>query len=138
LEKLYTATVKVTGGRDGKLESSDQVLKLDLKMPKELGGQGGAATNPEQLFAAGYAACFESALNMVCRTRKIKVEGTEVTGHVTIGKDTGGGYKLEAQLDISLKGVDSATAQELVEAAHEECPYSKATRGNMDVKLNIV
>ncbi|ANE46538.1 Ohr subfamily peroxiredoxin [Paenibacillus swuensis] len=138
MEKLYTATVTATGGRDGKVVSSDSHLNLDVRMPKELGGQGGAATNPEQLFAAGYAACFESALNLVCRTKKIKVEGTEVTAHVTIGKDTDGGFKLEAKLDITVKGVERAVAEELVQAAHQVCPYSKATRGNIDVELNVV
>ncbi|NHN30435.1 organic hydroperoxide resistance protein [Paenibacillus agricola] len=138
MEKLYTATVKATGGRDGKLVSSDNNLNLDVRMPKELGGQGGAATNPEQLFAGGYAACFESALNLVCRTKKIKVEGTEVTAHVTIGKDTDGGFGLEVKLDVHLLGVDPALAKELVDAAHQVCPYSKATRGNIQVELNVV
>ncbi|MCL6457728.1 MAG: organic hydroperoxide resistance protein [Gorillibacterium sp.] len=138
MEKLYTATVKATGGRNGKLESSDQVLNLEVKMPKELGGPGGAYTNPEQLFAAGYAACFDSALNLVIRSKKLKVEGTEVVAHVTIGKDTDGGFKLEVKLDVTITGAEREVAEELVEAAHQVCPYSKATRGNIDVELNVV
>ena len=138
MEKLYTATVKASGGRNGRLESSDQVLNLKVKMPKELGGPGGAYTNPEQLFAAGYAACFDSALNLVIRTKHLKVEGTEVTSHVTIGKDTDGGFKLEVTLDVAIAGIEQEAAQELVEAAHQVCPYSKATRGNIEVTLNVV
>ncbi|BBH21365.1 organic hydroperoxide resistance protein [Paenibacillus baekrokdamisoli] len=138
MQKLYTATVQVSGGRDGKLVSSDNVLQLDLRTPKELGGPGGAATNPEQLFAAGYAACFESALGLVCRTRKIKVEGTEVTAHVSIGKDTDGGFGLAVKLEVAIAGVERAVAEELVEAAHGVCPYSKATRGNIVVELQVV
>jgi osmotically inducible protein OsmC len=138
LEKLYTATVKAAGGRDGKVVSSDNILNLDVRMPKELGGGGGAATNPEQLFAAGYAACFESALNLVCRTKRIKVEATEVTAHVTIGKESDGGFGLEVKLDIAIRGVEAAVAKELIEAAHQVCPYSKATRGNIKVELNLV
>ncbi|NBD25591.1 organic hydroperoxide resistance protein [Paenibacillus glycinis] len=138
MQNLYTATVTVNGGREGKLASSDGLLNLDLRMPKELGGAGGAGTNPEQLFAAGYAACFESALNLVCRTKKVKVDGTQVTGHVTIGKDDEGGFALEVQLDVSLTGVDAALANELAEAAHQVCPYSKATRGNIPVIIRVV
>ncbi|MFP7288312.1 organic hydroperoxide resistance protein [Shouchella clausii] len=138
MEKLYTASVKATGGREGRLVSSDNVLNLTTVMPKELGGQGGAATNPEQLFAAGYAACFESALNMVCRMKKVSWEGTEVTAHVTIGKEADGGYGLEVKLDVLLKGVDEAQARELIGAAHETCPYSKAIEGNIPVELNML
>ncbi|SFL54432.1 peroxiredoxin, Ohr subfamily [Paenibacillus sp. 1_12] len=138
MEKLYTATVKASGGRDGKVVSSDNILNLEVRMPKELGGAGGAATNPEQLFAAGYAACFESALNLVCRTQRIKVESTEVTAHVTIGKEADGGFVLEVKLDIALRGIETSVAKELVEAAHQVCPYSKATRGNITVELHLV
>ncbi|WP_219835343.1 organic hydroperoxide resistance protein [Paenibacillus sp. R14(2021)] len=138
MQNLYTAAVTTTGGREGKLASSDGVLNLELRMPKELGGQGGAATNPEQLFAAGYSACFESALNLVCRTKNVKVDGTEVTARVTIGKDDSGGYALEVQLDVNLMGVGNALAQELTEAAHQVCPYSKAVQGNIPVTLNVL
>ncbi|WP_341280099.1 organic hydroperoxide resistance protein [Paenibacillus sp. FSL H8-0537] len=137
MQNLYTATVTAVGGRDGQLKSEDGILELAIRAPKELGGPGGA-TNPEQLFAGGYAACFESALNVVARMKKIKVEKTQVTAHVTLGKEEDGGYGLEAKLDISVVGVDADVAKELVEAAHQVCPYSRATRGNMKVELNIV
>ncbi|SFF41872.1 peroxiredoxin, Ohr subfamily [Paenibacillus algorifonticola] len=137
MQNLYTATVTAVGGRDGQLKSEDGILELAIRAPKELGGPGGA-TNPEQLFAGGYAACFESALNVVARMKKIKVEKTQVTAHVTIGKEDDGGYGLEAKLDISVVGVDADVAKELVEAAHQVCPYSRATRGNIKVELNIV
>ncbi|WP_424765591.1 organic hydroperoxide resistance protein [Paenibacillus sp. sgz302251] len=137
MQKLYTATVTATGGRDGKLISSDNYLNVDVRTPKELGGPGGA-TNPEQLFAGGYASCFESALNVVCRTKKIKVEKTEVTAHVTLGKDDEGNFALEVALDITLGGVEGSVAKELVDEAHQVCPYSRATRGNIKVELNLV
>jgi Ohr subfamily peroxiredoxin len=138
MKHLYTATVTATGGRDGKVVSTDGVIDLDLRMPKELQGPGGHATNPEQLFAAGYSACFDSALNLVIRTKKIKVDATQVTAQITIGTDTDGGFKLAAQLDVKISGVDFITAKQLVEAAHQVCSYSKATRGDMDVTLNVV
>ncbi|WP_138756139.1 organic hydroperoxide resistance protein [Paenibacillus sinopodophylli] len=137
MQKLYTATATATGGRDGKIVSSDNLLQVDVRAPKELGGQGGA-TNPEQLFAGGYAACFESAINVVSRMKKIKVEKTEVTAHVTIGKTDDGNFQLEAKLDISIIGVEPEVAKELAEAAHQVCPYSRATRGNMNVELNVL
>ncbi|WP_088071768.1 organic hydroperoxide resistance protein [Gottfriedia luciferensis] len=137
MENLYTATATATGGRDGRVISSDDFINLALKPPVELGGPGGA-TNPEQLFAAGYSACFDSALNLVARQRKIKLESTSVTANITIGKDPAdGGFKLAAQLDVKVKGVPTEVAVELVKAAHGVCPYSKATRGNMDVKLRV-
>lgn len=138
MQKLYTATATATGGRDGHVESSDGVLKLDVRMPKELAGPGGSFTNPEQLFAAGYAACFDSALNLVARTKRVKVQATTVTAHVSIGKETDGGFGLGAALDVKVEGVDHETAKELVEAAHQVCPYSKATRGNIAVELRVV
>jgi Ohr subfamily peroxiredoxin len=139
MQVLYTAVATVSkGGRTGHVQSSDGAINLDLSMPKELGGPGGTGTNPEQLFAAGYAACFDSALNLVARTKRIKVEGTEVTAHVTIGRDENGGFQLAAQLDVKVAGVSRQVAEELVAAAHQVCPYSKATRGNMDVTLNVI
>lgn len=137
MKELYSTSVKAIGGRNGKLESSDGMLLLNVVHPKELGGPGGA-TNPEQLFAGGYAACFESALNVVCRERKMNPERTEVTAHVTLGKDETDHFKLAVKLDISLAGVDRNTAQELAKAAHEVCPYSRATRGNIEVLLNVL
>jgi len=139
VEKLYTATATATGGRDGKVVSSDQVLDLQVKMPKGLGGPGGEYTNPEQLFAAGYSACFDSALALVIRSKKLKVDGTQVTAHVSIGKDEAdGGFKLAVKLEVAISGLDHSSAEELVEAAHQVCPYSKATRGNIEVELTVV
>ncbi|WP_243385817.1 organic hydroperoxide resistance protein [Bacillus kexueae] len=137
MQPLYTATVTAAGGRNGFVKSTDGVLDLEVKMPKELGGAGGNATNPEQLFAAGYAACFDSALNLVIRQKRVEVKETSVTAHVTIGKDDTG-FGLSAQLDVKIDGVSEEVANELVNAAHQVCPYSKATRGNIDVKLNVL
>lgn len=137
-QKMYETTVKAVGGRNGYVESSSPELRLDIRTPKEMGGAGGEGTNPEQLFAAGYAACFDSALNMVARMQKIKLEGTEVTATVHFGKVEDGGFGIAATLDVLAKGVDKATAEKLVEAAHQACPYSRATRGNIDVELNVL
>ncbi|MBO9130077.1 organic hydroperoxide resistance protein [Bacillus sp. 165] len=138
MDHLYTAQVKATGGRNGKVISEDGVINLDVKMPKALGGPGGEATNPEQLFAAGYAACFDSALNLVARTKRIKVGITEVTAHVSIGKAFDDGFELAATLQVKVPDVSREIAQELVEAAHQVCPYSKATKGNMNVTLEVL
>ncbi|OIK15565.1 organic hydroperoxide resistance protein [Bacillus sp. MUM 116] len=135
MELLYTASATAEGGRAGKVTSSDGTLNLALSMPKSLGGQGKEnATNPEQLFAAGYAACFDSALNLVARQARKRID-SKVTAEVSLGKDQDGGFKLAAVLNVSIKGVSLAEAEELVHKAHSVCPYSKATNGNMDVKL---
>ncbi|MCK9860699.1 organic hydroperoxide resistance protein [Paenibacillus sp. ATY16] len=136
-KELYKTSVKAVGGRNGRLESDDGLLAVNVLHPKELGGPGGA-TNPEQLFAGGYAACFESALNLVCRERKIKPDSTSVTAHVTLGKDAQDNFELAVALDITLAGVERVQAQELAEAAHQVCPYSRATRGNINVQLNVI
>jgi Ohr subfamily peroxiredoxin len=134
MKVLYTATATASGdGRDGKVRSSDGFLDTALAAPVELGGAGGA-TNPEQLFAAGYAACFHSALRLVSRRAKADVEGSEVTAKVGLGQ-AGAGYGLAVTLEIALPAVDPQTAERLVEAAHQVCPYSNATRGNIDVQL---
>ncbi|MDO7907287.1 organic hydroperoxide resistance protein [Paenibacillus sp. JX-17] len=139
MEALYTATVTVKGGRDGSISSSDGVLEHKLSTPKELGGAGGQATNPEQLFAAGYGACYESALANVARKEKVKLENVEVTSNVSIGKDpSDGGFRLAVRLDVSIPGVDRAQAEDLARKAHDFCPYSKATRGNIEVELNVI
>jgi len=136
---LYTASATAVGGRLGRVVSSDNVLDLDLKTPKELGGTGGYGTNPEQLFAAGYSACFDSALNLVIRAEKVKdVTATAVTAHVSILKGENNGFKLAVELEVEIEGVTKETAQKLVEAAHQVCPYSNATRGNIDVTFKIV
>lgn len=137
LQALYTAHATATGGRDGHVTSSDQVLNLDVRTPRELGGGGGAFTNPEQLFAAGYAACFDSALNLVIRMGKVKTGTTTVNSAVSIGKLEAGGFGLAVTLAVNVPGVDQATAEELVAKAHQVCPYSNATRGNIDVTLAV-
>lgn len=138
MNALYTATVSAKGGREGKIVSSDGQLDLNIEMPKGLGGNGGNGTNPEQLFAAGYSACFGSALGSVIESQKIKeVTGSEVTANVSIYKD-GSGFKLGVVMEVKVEGVDLAKAQELADAAHQVCPYSKATRGNIDVEIKAV
>jgi len=137
-KKLYTATVLVEGGREGKAVSSDGALDLILKVPQELGGPGGHGRNPEQLFAAGFAACFEGALGVVLRKKRIKTEGTKITSHVTIGKDANDGFVLSINMDISIKGLETSVAKQIVEEAHDVCPYSRATRGNIEVITNVV
>ncbi|MRX71991.1 Ohr family peroxiredoxin [Bacillus lacus] len=137
MEPLYTAKVNATGGRDGRVQSEDGFIDLPLTMPKGLGGSGAEGTNPEQLFAAGYAACFDGALNLVARNEKVKVGKTTVTSDVSIGKDTDGGFKLSVVLEVEVPDVSREQAEELVEKAHGVCPYSKATRGNIDVELKV-
>ena len=117
------------------MRSSDGLIELDLAVPKEMGGAGGA-TNPEQLFAAGYAACFHSALKGVAREQKIDVSGSAVAAEVGIGPLHEGGYGLTVALHVELSGLDQDTADELVEQAHRRCPYSNATRGNIDVAVD--
>jgi Ohr subfamily peroxiredoxin len=136
-KKLYTATVNVQGGREGKAVSRDKNLNVDLRYPKELGGNG-AGTNPEQLFAAGFAACFEGAMGTVLRKKKIKAEGITIDSHVTLGKDAEDGYVLAITMNITIKGVETSVAEEIVAEAHKVCPYAKATRGNIEVISNVV
>ncbi len=135
---LYTASATATGdGRDGKVRSSDGWIDFQLATPVELGGAGGA-TNPEQLFAAGYASCFHNALRRVARTAQSDVEGSQVTAEVGIGPTGGGTFGLAVTLRIALPLVPAEVAQKLVERAHQVCPYSNATRGNIDVQLVLV
>ena len=135
---MYRAHAKATGGRDGRAVSSDAVLDLKLSTPKELGGAGGAATNPEQLFAAGYSACFLGAMKFVGARDKIAVPAdVAVSGTVGIGPIPTG-FGIEVELEISLPGLDRAAAQDLIDRAHIVCPYSNATRGNIDVTLALV
>ncbi len=133
---LYTAMATSTGGRDGKSVSSDGLLNVRLAPPKELGGPGGA-TNPEQLFAAGYSACFIGALKHVASLQKIAVPAdTSITASVGIGPIPTG-FGINAKLVVSVPGVDRAVAQKLVDAAHQVCPYSNATRGNIEVIIEL-
>lgn len=135
---LYQAKATATGGREGTAKSSDGILDVKLTTPKELGGAGGAGTNPEQLFAAGYSACFIGALKFVGSQEKIAVPAdASITGTVGIGTIPGG-FGIEVALDISLPGIDRAVAQSLIEKAHQVCPYSNATRGNINVTLTLV
>jgi Ohr subfamily peroxiredoxin len=137
MKTLYTATVTATGGRDGHAVSSDNILDVKLATPKELGGAGGAATNPEQLFAAGYSACFIGALKFVAgQTKATLPADTAITAEVGIGQIEGG-FGLDIDLRISLPGLEQGAAQALVDAAHKVCPYSNATRGNVDVRLHV-
>jgi osmotically inducible protein OsmC len=137
LKPLYTATATATGGRDGRAVSSDNVLDVKLSTPRELGGQGGDGTNPEQLFAAGYSACFIGALKFVAGQQKQPLPAeTTVTGNVGIGQIPGG-FGLEVELNVSLPGLEQTAAEQLTEAAHKVCPYSNATRGNIEVRLNV-
>ncbi|MEO3946464.1 organic hydroperoxide resistance protein [Gorillibacterium sp. CAU 1737] len=137
-QKMYETTVKAVGGREGYVESESPAFYSEISIPREMGGAGGEGTNPEQLFAAGYAACFDSALNMVARMKQVKHEGTEVVATVSFGKVEDGGFGIAAKLDVLVKGVDRETAAALVEGAHQACPYSRATRGNIEVELNIL
>jgi lipoyl-dependent peroxiredoxin len=134
VKPLYTASATATGGRAGHVVSADGILDLDLRPPAEMGGAGGA-TNPEELFAAGYAACFQSALAVVGRRQGVDTSASTVEADVTIGTVGGGAYGLAVNLRVSIPGVDAATIQSLTEAAHEVCPYSNATRGNIEVTL---
>jgi osmotically inducible protein OsmC len=135
-DKLYTANAHVTGGRaQGHGRSSDGALEVDLRLPPEMGGSGGG-TNPEELFAVGYAACFEGALGVVARRAKADPGDVAIDSAVSLSPNGQGGFVLSVGLDVTLPGIsDTANAVELVRAAHAVCPYSNATRGNIDVAL---
>ncbi len=138
---LYTATATATGGRTGTARSSDGALQLSLSTPRELGGAGGAGTNPEQMFAAGYSACFIGALKAVGAAQKLKVpDDVSITADVAIGPMSGkpGAFSIAVAMRVSLPGFERAAAEALVAAAHQVCPYSNATRGNVDVTLSVV
>jgi len=139
LEKvLYTATATATGGREGRAVSSDNALDVQLSTPRELGGAGGPGTNPEQMFAAGYSACFIGAMKAVAAREKIALPAdVSIEGHVGIGPIPNG-FGIQAELRISLPGMKRDAAQALVSKAHQVCPYSNATRGNIDVTLTLV
>jgi Ohr subfamily peroxiredoxin len=136
---LYKTTAKATGGRDGTAATADGAFNVKLATPKELGGGGGAGNNPEQLFAAGYAACFIGAMKAVAAGGGPKVPAdASVTSTVGIGPRSEGGFGLDIDLAVSLPGLERADAEALVAKAHQVCPYSNATRGNVDVRLTVV
>jgi Ohr subfamily peroxiredoxin len=134
---LYTAEATAVGGRDGGVKSADGVLDLSLAIPKELGGPGGAKTNPEELFAAGYSACFLGALKVVAAGHKVNIHDASVTAKVGIGPNDAGGFALEVELAVVLPKAEAEGAATVVRAAHRVCPYSNATRGNVPVKLTV-
>ncbi|HEX3778140.1 MAG TPA: organic hydroperoxide resistance protein [Pseudonocardiaceae bacterium] len=138
-EVLYTAEATAIGdGRNGEVHSSDGVIDEKLAVPKEMGGPGGLHTNPEQLFASGYAACFHGALRLVAGQQHIRLGAdTEITAKVGIGPNGSGGFQLSVGINAKLPGLEQAKAEELIAAAHQVCPYSNATRGNIDVQLSV-
>jgi len=137
LKILYTAEATVTGGREGHGRTSDGRLDVDLDVPSEMGGTGGPGTNPEQLFAVGYAACFQSALLRFAAGRKLDLSSSRVTARVGIGPLRTGGLGLRAWLDLDVPQLERDEAVDLMLRAHETCPYSRATRGNIDVTLTV-
>jgi osmotically inducible protein OsmC len=136
MKVLYTAEATVHGGRQGEGSSSDGKLVVKLSSPKEMGGSG-EGTNPEQLFAVGYAACFQSALALVAQREHLDASQSTITSKVGIGPDGRGGFGLEVELHVSIPGMDAATGKNLLERTHQVCPYSNATRGNIPVTLTF-
>ena len=137
MKTLYTTSVTAKGGRDGHVKSENGILELDVRTPKALGGGSDDFTNPEMLFAAGYSACFDSALNLVIKRSKMETGETTVTAKVSIGQLENGGFGLAVELDVNVPGVSLEEAQSLVEQAHQVCPYSNATRNNIEVQLAV-
>ena len=134
---LYTAGAHVTGGRiEGHGKTTDGALEVDLRLPPELGGQGGG-TNPEQLFAVGFASCFESAIGAIARRIRLEPQDVAIDSRVNLHPTPERGFKLSVGLDVTLSGLDAEQARDLVEAAHNVCPYSNATRGNIDVDIRV-
>lgn len=138
MQILYEAEATAWGGREGRAATSDGEIDVQLTIPTGMGGPGGPGTNPEQLFATGYAACFHSALKLVARRMKVDASESAVTARVGIGPTEGGAFNLAVTLELEIEGVDRETAQSLLEAAHQVCPYSNATRGNVEVTLTVV
>jgi Ohr subfamily peroxiredoxin len=137
MDAIYTAEATAWGGREGHSASSDGVIDLQLRIPQEMGGPGGPFTNPEQLFAVGYASCFHSALKVVASRAKVAVDESAVTARVGIGSDGRGGFGLRVDLEAELPDVERSVAEDLVAQAHQVCPYSNATRGNIEVTLTV-
>lgn len=137
MKTLYTAEAVTTGGRAGRSRSSDGNLDVELAPPVEMGGSG-AGTNPEELFAAGYSACFQSAMGVVARRMKVETDDSTVTARVSIGANEDRGFSLEVELEVATPGLERSAAEELVAKADKVCPYSNAVRGNVPVKLTLV
>jgi osmotically inducible protein OsmC len=135
MKSMYTAAATATGGRNGQIKSDNGVLDLEVRAPKAMGGANDDYTNPEQLFAAGYAACFDSALNHITRLEKVQTGVTSVTAKVSIGSLEGGAFGLAVELAVNIPDVSIEEAQRLTERAHQVCPYSNATRNNIVVAL---
>lgn len=136
MKTIYTIGAKATGGRNGHVKSDNGIVDMEVRHPKALGGANDDYANPEMLFAAGYSACFDSALNLVIQKSKIKTGTTSVTAKVSIGQIDNGGFGLATELNVNIPDVTIEEAEKLTEQAHQVCPYSNATRGNMEVKLN--
>jgi osmotically inducible protein OsmC len=137
MKAMYTAEAKATGGRNGHVKSSNDVLDLEVRSPKALGGANDDYTNPEMLFAAGYAACFDNALNLVIKKSKVNAGETSVNAKISIGQIESGRFGLAAELVVNIPDVTLEVAEDLTEQAHQVCPYSNATRGNIEVKLSV-
>lgn len=137
MKSLYTTGATATGGRNGHVKSENGIIDLQVRYPKALGGANEDYANPEMLFAAGYSACFDSALNLVIKNEKIQTGETTVTAKVSIGQIENGGFGLVVELHANIPGTTMEQAQALMEKAHQVCPYSNATRGNIEVKLTV-
>jgi Ohr subfamily peroxiredoxin len=137
LQILYTAEATAVGGRQGHARTSDGRLDVDLDVPSEMGGSGGPGTNPEQLFAIGYAACFQSALLRIAAGKKLDLGDSKIGARVGIGPSKSGGFELAAALDLDAPQLTREQGVELMRRAHEGCPYSRATRGNIEVSLSV-
>ena len=137
MKTLYTTGATATGGRNGNVKSENGIIDLQVRYPKALGGANEDYANPEMLFAAGYSACFDSALNLVIKNEKIQTGETTVTAKVSIGQIENGGFGLEVELHANIPETTMEQAQALIEKAHQVCPYSNATRGNIEVKLTV-
>jgi len=138
MKPMYEAKATATGGRAGHVATSDGLIDFDLSLPEGLGGPGGAKSNPEMLFAAGYSACFGSAIDFVAAQHKATLTENRVTATVGIGQREGGGFQLAVRLEVHLKGVSAEDAKKIVDEAHQVCPYSHATRNNVNVELAVV
>ncbi|GGZ32704.1 organic hydroperoxide resistance protein [Echinicola pacifica] len=136
MKTLFETSATATGGRNGHVRSEDGVLDMDVRIPNQMGGKGGEFTNPEQLFAAGYSACFDNAIIHVAQAKKLKLSSS-TTAKIGLAMTEDKSYQITAALHITMEGVDQATAEQVVAAAHSTCPYSNAIKGNVEVKLSV-